>query len=100
MIEEKDMWDALESVSMHEAIAALPDKLDSTLEEEGSLSKGQVRDKLHYEESVLSDDGHSANFSVWLESYCESARSSSSMKLAAGTAGTQMKNRAESNCQL
>ena len=100
MIEEKDMWDALESVSMHEAIAALPDKLDSTLEEEGSLSKGQVRDKLHYEESVLSDDGHSANSSVWLESYCESARSSSSMKLAAGTTGTQMKNRAQSNCQL
>ena len=69
MIEEKDMWDALESVSMREAIAALPDKLDSTLEEEGSLSKGQVRDRLHFEETVLSDDVHSANCYVLLEYY-------------------------------
>ncbi|KAK7692905.1 hypothetical protein QCA50_004541 [Cerrena zonata] len=40
-VEEKDLWDALESVGMREAVTALPDKLDSVLEEEGSLSKGQ-----------------------------------------------------------
>ncbi|KAK7692904.1 hypothetical protein QCA50_004540 [Cerrena zonata] len=41
LVEEKDIWAAIERVGMKDAIASLSDKLDTVLEDEGSLSKGQ-----------------------------------------------------------
>ncbi|KAJ6583769.1 P-loop containing nucleoside triphosphate hydrolase protein [Mycena sp. CBHHK59/15] len=39
--EEKDLWAALERVGMSEAVSALPEKLETVLEDSGSFSKGQ-----------------------------------------------------------
>ena len=41
IVEEKDIWAALKRVGMYEAVSALPEKIDTVLEDEGSLSKGQ-----------------------------------------------------------
>ncbi|CAL1707862.1 unnamed protein product [Somion occarium] len=38
---EKDMWAALQRVGMHDAVSTLPEKLDTVLEDEASLSRGQ-----------------------------------------------------------
>ena len=42
LIDEKDIWAAIERVGMKDAISSLSDKLYTVLEDEGSLSKGQV----------------------------------------------------------
>ena len=42
LIDEKDIWAAIERVGMKDAISSLSDKLDTVLEDDGSLSKGQV----------------------------------------------------------
>jgi ATP-binding cassette, subfamily C (CFTR/MRP), member 1 len=39
---EADIWAALKRVSMIDAVSALPEKLDTVLEDSGSFSKGQV----------------------------------------------------------
>ncbi|KZT65538.1 P-loop containing nucleoside triphosphate hydrolase protein [Daedalea quercina L-15889] len=40
---DADIWAALDRVGMGEAVAELPEKLDSVLEDGGSLSKGQMQ---------------------------------------------------------
>lgn len=40
---DAEIWAALERVSMSDAVSELPEKLDTVLEDGGSLSKGQVR---------------------------------------------------------
>jgi ATP-binding cassette subfamily C (CFTR/MRP) protein 1 len=39
---DDDIWLALKRIGMSDAIASLPDKLDSVLEDRGCFSKGQV----------------------------------------------------------
>lgn len=36
------IWDALERVDLKEAVSAMPEKLDTVIEDGGSLSRGQV----------------------------------------------------------
>lgn len=36
------LWDALERVGLKEAVSEMPDKLDTVIEDGGSLSRGQV----------------------------------------------------------
>lgn len=40
---DAEIWAALERVGMSDAVSELPEKLDTVLEDGGSLSKGQVR---------------------------------------------------------
>lgn len=39
---DKELWEALDRVGMHENVSSQSDKLDTILEDGGSLSKGQV----------------------------------------------------------
>lgn len=40
---DEELWNALERVGLKEAVTELPEKLDSIVEDGGSLSRGQVR---------------------------------------------------------
>ena len=42
---DAEIWAALGRVGMSDAVSELPEKLDTVLEDGGSLSKGQVRVK-------------------------------------------------------
>jgi ABC-type multidrug transport system fused ATPase/permease subunit len=39
---DKDIWLTLERIGMSEAVSELPDKLETVLDDGGSLSSGQV----------------------------------------------------------
>lgn len=84
LVEEKDIWAAIERVGMKDAIASLSDKLDTVLEDEGSLSKGQVG-VIHYSVlwALLIPD-ISDNCSAWPGCCCENVRLLSWMKPVAG----------------
>jgi len=41
LYDEQDLWAALDRVEMSAAVSALPEKLDTVLEDSGSFSKGQ-----------------------------------------------------------
>lgn len=74
---DDEIWKALDRVSMKDAVSALPEKLDSVIEDGGSLSRGQVRLSDHFVYDWLSDFVcvPRNNSYVLHEYYCERRRS-------------------------
>ncbi|CAL1703415.1 unnamed protein product [Somion occarium] len=65
-LSDVDIWSALEHVGMKDAVTTLPDKLDTVIEDGGSLSKGQkqllclARVLLHKRKIVVLDEASSS----------------------------------------
>lgn len=70
---DAEIWAALERVGMGDAVSGLPEKLDTVLEDGGSLSKGQVRAQHRMRVRALSTFSR-CNFSACLESSCGRGR--------------------------
>lgn len=59
---DDNLWDALEQVGLKQAVNDMPDKLDTVIEDGGSLSRGQVRELLRF--TQFSGTGDSPSFAV------------------------------------